>query len=137
METMTTTENARAVLQDLEMKLAAAKSRHDETHSEASAIAFAAHTGDADARKKLDKLNADAAKHGSEIMSLEAAIVEARRRVREAEAAEADDVARDKAEVRWRCLVTLPNAEPNSTRRSPISSRYTMSLRATSGSLTL
>jgi hypothetical protein len=90
-----TTQDARKTLDDLEAKLASA--RHDETLSEAQSIAFAAHTGDADARKKLDKLNAAAAKHGAEIMSLEAAIVDARRRVAEAEAVEADDVARDKA----------------------------------------
>jgi hypothetical protein len=94
-----TTDDAKAVLQDLESKLARARARHGETQSEAQSIAFAAHTGDADARKRLDKSNADAdaGKHGAEIMSLESAIVEARRRVWKAEAAEADDVARDKA----------------------------------------
>jgi hypothetical protein len=86
-----TTDDAKAVLQDLETKLAGARQRHDETLSEAQSIAFAAHTGDVEARKKLDKLNADAGKHGAEILSLEAAIIEARRRVREAEAAVADE----------------------------------------------
>jgi hypothetical protein len=95
---MMTTADAQATLADLETKLADARARHDETAAAAKEIAFAAHTGDADARKKLDKLHADAAKHGAEIMGLEAACLEARRRVAEALAAETDDVARDKAE---------------------------------------
>jgi hypothetical protein len=94
----TTTDTARAVLLDLETKLTAAKSRHDETQSDAQAIAFSAFVDGGEARKRLDKLNADAAKHGAEIMSLEAAIGEARRRVNEALAADADDVSRDKAQ---------------------------------------
>jgi hypothetical protein len=93
-----TIEDARKVLQDLEQKLASQRARHDETQTEASAIAFAAHIDGGEARKKLDKLHADAAKHGAEIMSLEAAIIEARRRLAEALAAESDDVARAKAE---------------------------------------
>jgi hypothetical protein len=97
-EMTTTTEDARAVLTELETKLSAARARHDETQSEAKEIAFAAHTGEADAKKRLDRLHADAAKISSEVLSLEAAIIEARRRVAEALAAESDDVARDKAE---------------------------------------
>jgi hypothetical protein len=95
---MTTTADAQATLADLETKLADARARHDETQSAAKEIAFAAHTGEADARKKLEKLNADAAKHGAEIMSLGAAIIEARRRVNEALSSAADDVACAKAE---------------------------------------
>jgi chromosome segregation ATPase len=93
-----TIEEARKVLQDLEQKLADARARHDETQSEAKEIAFAAHTGDDAAKKRLDRLHGDAAKISSEVLSLEAAIIEARRRVAEALAAESDDVARDKAE---------------------------------------
>ncbi len=93
-----TTDAARAVLLELEGKLADARARHDELQSEATDIAFAACTGEADARKRLDRLHADAAKHGAEITALESAIVEARRRVAEALAAETDDVARGKAE---------------------------------------
>jgi chromosome segregation ATPase len=95
---MTTTQEAQETLADLEAKLADARARHDEAQSEAKEIAFAAHTGEADAKRRLDRLHADAAKISSEVLSLEAAIVEARRRVNEALAAESDDVARDKAE---------------------------------------
>ena len=94
----TTTDDARKVLADLEAKLADAKSRQDQVESELKEIAFAAHTGEADARKRLERLHADTAKISAEVLSLEAAVVEAKRRVREAEAAESDDVARAKAE---------------------------------------
>ena len=94
----TTTEDARKVLHDLETKLADAKSRHDETVSEAKEIAFAACTGEPDAKKRLERLHIETSKISAEVFSLEAAIVEARRRVAEALAAETDDVARDKAE---------------------------------------
>jgi multidrug resistance efflux pump len=51
-------------------------------------ISFAAHTGDAAARKRLDKLNAEIALHDSELRSLDAAIAEATERVKQAQAAE-------------------------------------------------
>lgn len=86
---MTTTE-ARKTLDDLEQKLADAKSRHDEAESEAKEIAFAACTGEPDAKKRLERLHAETAKIGAEIISLGAAVVEARRRVAEALAAETD-----------------------------------------------
>jgi DNA polymerase III gamma/tau subunit len=95
---MTTTQDAQKTLADLEQKLADARARHDEAQSEAKEIAFAAHTGEADARKRLDRLHAESAKIAAEVLSLEAAIVEARRRVDAALAAESDDIARDKAE---------------------------------------
>ena len=95
---MTTTQDAQETLGDLETKLADAKSRHDEAQSEATEIAFAACTGEADAKRRLDRLHSDIAKISAEVFSLGAAIIEARRRVREAEASEADDVARAKAE---------------------------------------
>jgi hypothetical protein len=95
---MTMTHEAKKILDDLTEKLTTARQRHDDTQSEAQSIAFATHVEGGEARKKLDRLNADAAKHGAEIMSLEAAITEARRRVNEALAAEAEDVARDKAQ---------------------------------------
>jgi len=88
---MTTTQESQKVLADLEQKLADARKRHDETTAAAKAIAFAAFTdGGGEDRKKLDKLHADAAKHGAEITSLESALVEARRRVAEALARETD-----------------------------------------------
>jgi hypothetical protein len=86
----TTTMEAQKILADLEQKLADAKSRHDETQTEAKEIAFAACTGEADARKRLDRLHIETAKISAEISSLEAALVEARRRVAEALASETD-----------------------------------------------
>jgi hypothetical protein len=101
---MTMTQEAQKTLADLEQKLADARSRHDETQTEVKEIAYSAHTGNPDDRKKLDKLHADTAKHGAEIMSLEAACLEARRRVAEALAAETDAAQIAKAE---RALVLL------------------------------
>jgi hypothetical protein len=95
---MTTTEDASKVLHELETKLSAACSLHDATQSAAKELAYSAHTGNADDRKKLDKLDQEAAKLAADITSLSAAIVVARRHVAEALAAETDDVARDKAE---------------------------------------
>jgi hypothetical protein len=89
---------AQKILADLEQKLADAKSRHDEAQSEAKEIAFAAYTGEADAKKRLERLHADASKIGAEVSSLEAAIIEARRRSALALAAETDAAQRAKAE---------------------------------------
>jgi hypothetical protein len=86
----TTTDTARAVLLDLETKLADARAHYDEAQSEAKEIAFAACTGEADARKRLDRLHIETAKISAEISSLEAALVEARRRVAGALASETD-----------------------------------------------
>ncbi len=104
---MTTTDAARAVLHDLEAKLSAARARHDELQVEAKEIAFAAHTGEADARKKLDRLNAEAAKHGAEIMSLEAAIIEAQRRLAAALGYEAGEAGRAAAVRRFAILESM------------------------------
>jgi polyhydroxyalkanoate synthesis regulator phasin len=85
-----TTHEAKAILDDLETKLADARTRHDETQVEAKEISFAACTGEADARKRLDRLHSDIAKISAEISSLEAAIVRARVLVAEALARETD-----------------------------------------------
>jgi hypothetical protein len=51
-------------------------------------LAFAAHTGDQAARKRLDKINAEAALHDSELRSLDSAIAEGTARVERARQAE-------------------------------------------------
>lgn len=65
---------------------------------ERQGFAFAAHTGDRDARSKLDKINAEAVLHASEIESINAAIAEAQTRLAKAQQAAA--VAMDKASAR-------------------------------------
>jgi hypothetical protein len=92
-----TTDDARQVLHDLETKLAAALARAEDLDAAARGVAYVAHVDGGEARKRLDKIDADRVKCIAEIASLDAAIGEAKRRVREAEAANADDVARDKA----------------------------------------
>ena len=81
---MKSVEDAKVVLQGLEGKLSDARARHAETQAKAMELAYPANTGDESARKKLDGLNAKAAMVAAEIASLEAAIVEARRRVDQA-----------------------------------------------------
>ena len=94
---MTKVEDTKVVLQGLEGKLSDARMRLADTQAKAAELAYPANTGDESARKKLDGLNAKAAMAAAEIASLEAAIVEARRRVADAEAAEVDEVERRKA----------------------------------------
>lgn len=106
-KSITTTDTARAVLQELETKLAAAKSRHDETQSEAQSIAFSAHVDGGDARKRLDRLHTDVARIGAEIKSLGAAVIEAKRRVDEAVAYEAGEAGRAAAVRRYAILESM------------------------------
>jgi chromosome segregation ATPase len=94
---MTQVEDAKGVLQGLETKLSDARARHAETQAKAAELAYAAHTGDESARKKLDGLNAKVAMVAAEIASLEAAIVTAKRHVAAAEAAQVDEAERRKA----------------------------------------
>ena len=97
MENAMKVEDAKVVLQDLKDKLSAAQARHAETQAKAMELAYPANTGDESARKKLDGLNAKAAMFATEVVSLEAAIVEARRRVDQAMADERDEAERRKA----------------------------------------
>jgi hypothetical protein len=90
-------EDAKGVLQGLEGKLADARARHADTQAKAAELAYPANTGDESARKKLDGLNAKAAMVATEVASLEAAIVTAKRHVAAAEAAEVDEAERRKA----------------------------------------
>jgi hypothetical protein len=95
---MKSVEDAKVVLQGLEGKLSDAKARHAEMQAKAAELAYPANTGDERARTKLDGLNAKAAMVAAEIASLEAAIVTAKRHVADAEASEADESDRGKAQ---------------------------------------
>ena len=93
----TQTEDTKAVLASLESKLTDARVRLADTQARAAELAYPANTGDENARKRLDGLNAKAAMVAAEIASLEAAIVTAKRHVADAEAAEVDEAERGKA----------------------------------------
>jgi hypothetical protein len=93
----TQVEDAKGVLASLENKLTDARARHADTQAKAAELAYPANTGDESARKKLDGLNAKAAMVAAEIASLDAALIEARRRVDQAMADERDDAERGKA----------------------------------------
>jgi hypothetical protein len=84
-----TVEKAETVIADLEAKRAACVKRGTELADERAAVALAAHTGDAKARKRLDEINAAIATHASELASFDAALKAAGERLREAQAAEA------------------------------------------------
>jgi hypothetical protein len=86
---MTTVEESRRIVAELETKLAAAEARAVELATERRRISFAANTGDADARKALDRLNKEAATAGLEIENIRSALEEAKRRLAEAERREA------------------------------------------------
>jgi hypothetical protein len=88
-------EQAEHVLNNLLQKREVLVARGHSLGEEQSKIAFSAHTGDQAAKKRLDKINAEAALHDSELRSLDSAIAEGTARVeaaRQAEAAEADKV---------------------------------------------
>jgi hypothetical protein len=91
-------EQAERVLAELQRKRDAAVAAHGHELEERGKLAFAAFTGDGQARKRLDKLNAEIALHDSELRSLDSAIAEATARVQQAQAAEAQAADRQKAE---------------------------------------
>jgi hypothetical protein len=94
---MTKVEDTKVVLQGLEGKLSDARMRLADTQAKAAELAYPANTGDERARTKLDGLNAKAAMVETEVVSLEAAIVTAKRHVADAEAAEVEEAERGKA----------------------------------------
>ncbi len=69
-------EAAEAICRDLINKRDTLIARGSELDEDRRRIAFAAHTGDQEARKNLDKINQETAKHTSELASLDAAISE-------------------------------------------------------------
>jgi hypothetical protein len=92
---MTMTDDAEHTLNNLRQKRAALVAHGIKLGEERAKLAFSAHTGDKAARQKLDKVNAEAALHDSELRSLDSAIAEGTARVeraRQAAAADADKV---------------------------------------------
>jgi len=84
-----TVGKAETVIADLEAKRAACVKRGTELADERAAVALAAHTGDAKARKRLDEINAAIATHASELASFDAALKAAGERLLRAQSAEA------------------------------------------------
>jgi hypothetical protein len=81
-------EEARVIVAQLEQKLSDASAKAVELQTERQRISFDAATGDAAARKALDKANAATTTVGLDIENLRSAIEEAKRRLAEAERAE-------------------------------------------------
>jgi predicted nucleic acid-binding Zn-ribbon protein len=80
-------QQARETVAKLEGNLAQAHARATELQTERRKLAFDANTGDAGAKKELDKLNAQSTTIAFEIENLRSAIDEARVRVTDAERA--------------------------------------------------
>lgn len=89
---MSSIENAEATRQALREKLDAARGALEQIDSEREGLAFAAHTGDEAAEKKLTALNKKRQLAVTDIEMIEVAHIEASRRV---EAAQRDDVLRE------------------------------------------
>jgi hypothetical protein len=94
---MTTVETARKTLNDLQTKLADSRAWADKIAETIESVSFAAHTGDAKARNRLDELHGQQSMAEQEAASLEIAIAEGRRRMQAAVAAELDEQERAKA----------------------------------------
>lgn len=77
----------RRCLAELEKKLLSAVGHKEHCAEQRQVVAFEALTGDAAAKRTLDKLTADAARIDLEIQNIDAAIATAKRRVVEAEEA--------------------------------------------------
>jgi hypothetical protein len=89
---------AERVLNNLRQKRDALVAHGHDLGEERTKLAFAAHAGgDGKARERLDAINREAALHDSELRSLDAAISEAAVRVEKAQAAERDEVDRERA----------------------------------------
>jgi len=85
---MTDVKTAERTLADLQTKRGVLVAHGVELEEQRQQIAFAAHTGDQQARKRLDGINRDTVVHGSELQSIDAAISEANTRLQAARRAE-------------------------------------------------
>jgi len=85
---MTDVKTAERTLADLQTKRGVLVAHGLELEEQRQQIAFAAHTGDQQARKRLDGINRDTVVHGSELASIDAAISEANTRLQAARRAE-------------------------------------------------
>jgi hypothetical protein len=90
-------DDAKATLAALQDKLTAAKAASAKITEDAKAVSFDAFTSGGEARKKLDKLEAERLSNAVTISSLESAIDEAKRRLAHAEALAADEAEKEKA----------------------------------------
>jgi hypothetical protein len=79
--TQSQVESAQSIVDGLEAKKQQLIERGRELTEERRKISFLAHTGDAKARAKLDRVIADLAAHGNELASVEDAIIEAKARL--------------------------------------------------------
>jgi hypothetical protein len=93
----TEVERAEQTLATLRQKREALVAHGCALEEERGKLAYAAHTGDETARKKLDSINREAALQGSELRSLDAAVAEATARVEQAQRAEAMKAAEARA----------------------------------------
>jgi hypothetical protein len=88
---------AAAVLSELEVKRVALLEHGRELVQRRQEISFDAHTGSGAARKKLDTIIGQIMTHDQQVLSVEAAIVEAHARLAAARAVEAQEAARANA----------------------------------------
>ena len=96
---MTTVADARKVLNDLQTKLADNKTWQLEIETASKGVSFEAHTAGAEARERLDNLNAQSIAAEQEARSIEIAIAEGKRRLAAATAAETDEHERSQARL--------------------------------------
>jgi chromosome segregation ATPase len=82
-------EKATQTLDELTLNRDALVGRGVELEEQRQRVAYAAHTGDVAARKRLDTLNRESGMHASELASLDAAIAEATARLEAARKTEA------------------------------------------------
>ena len=94
---LTTSEDARQIVADLEARLAAGTAREIELATEGRRLAYISETGDDAAKKALAKLDAEDAKLRQQQLHLRDAIDEARRLLAEAQRVEEADGLRDNA----------------------------------------
>jgi chromosome segregation ATPase len=92
-----TVEHCEKIAADLQDQRDALIGRIKTLGTQREAVSYAAYTGNKDAKAKLDKINIEASTIGHEIVSIEAAIAEAEKRLNTAKAAEAQAADRTNA----------------------------------------
>ncbi|MEI6558498.1 MAG: hypothetical protein WCO00_08820 [Rhodospirillaceae bacterium] len=94
----TQVDRARQIIADLEKKRVDTAGRIANIGNERALLSYDAHTGCGKSAASLDKLNRDAALAGAELESIDAALIEAKRRLAAAIDAANDDKLREKAD---------------------------------------
>jgi chromosome segregation ATPase len=96
---MTDIKKAEATVAELQRKREQAVQRATELSDERAACSYSAHVQhDHESRKRLSEINQALALHASELASIDAAIVEASKRVQQAQAAETAEARAEQAE---------------------------------------